>query len=173
MPTITCNAGGACGLGCDRWKKFHFLGDLGRFSSFFGLEMTPFLPVPSSICMSACDSSDMILASKLIIDPGPVSLEMLSGRGRCSALAELFNRCIDLRKASEPFPMPSSLLSEGRRPLGAMADCRFVASRGSADGHRVVRATSWVRETSWLWLTLPESLDDGATNEMLVLLSER
>jgi hypothetical protein len=110
----------------------------------------------------------MILASKLVIDPGPVILEIFSGRGRCSALAELFNRCIDRRKAREFFPIPSSLLSEGRRPFGrAMADCRLAASRGSADGQRVVRAASWLRL---------DLLDDGCevpANEMLVLLSER
>ena len=113
----------------------------------------------------------MILASKLVIDPGPLILEMFSGRGRCNALAESFNRCIERRNANELFPIPSSLLSEGRRPFGsAIVDCRLAVSRGSADGQRVVRATSWLR-LDLLDDTLESMLVPA--NERLVLLSVR
>lgn len=67
--------------------------------------------------------------------------------------------------------MPSSLLSEGRRTLGAtIADARLFGSRGSAEGHKVVRVTSWLR------LDLVEDPFDsmlGLPNRRLVLLSER
>jgi hypothetical protein len=73
--------------------------------------------------------------------------------------------------------MPSSLLSEGRRTLGAaIADARLFGSRGSAEGHKVVRVISWLRLDLGLRLDLVEDPFDsmlGLPNRRLVLLSER
>jgi hypothetical protein len=79
---------------------------------------------------------------------------MLSGRGRFKARALLLSRCTDLRKAKVLTGIPSSLLSDGRLPFDdALVDILFTGSFGSADGHNVVRDTSWLR------LDLPDPFD--------------
>lgn len=59
-------------------------------------------------------------------------------------MAELFSRPIERRNANVLLLIPSSLLSDGRRPLGVIVETRFPASLGIADGQRVVRVVSWL-----------------------------
>lgn len=159
MPTATWTGSGSSTLGsfgC-RWKKFHFLGDLARFSNFFAL--VPFRPRSSG-----CDSSDIRLDCKLLTEGEAPMPERSRGLGKFKAPVELLSFWIERRTASDGGCLPSSLLSDGRRPLGMIADALFEGSLGIADGQRVAR--EWLgSETFDSTLGLPLS------NKRLVLLS--
>lgn len=173
--TAISGCGSSFGAGCDRWKKFHFRGDFGRFSSFFGFVSCPLPALPRSPLISLCgcsDSSDMTLASRLVMDGETPTSGTLRGFGIGSGPDALLNRCTDLRKTNDdPLPIPSSLLSDGRRPLGiASVEALLDESFGSAEGQSVVRLTSWLRLD-----LLGEPLESrlGRSNRKLVLLSLR
>jgi hypothetical protein len=85
----------------------------------------------------------MMLDSRLLNEGETPMLDSLRGLGRFKVPVEWFIRCIDRRNANdEGWLEPSSLLSEGRLPLGEEVAVLLVGFFGSADGQRVVRDPS-------------------------------
>jgi hypothetical protein len=84
-----------------------------------------------------------MLGFRLVVDaPIPIPF-MFKGLGSCSAEVELLNLPIERRNARELVAIPSSLLSDGLRPLGtASVDVRFDVSFGIAEGHKPPRVAS-------------------------------
>lgn len=105
-----------------------------------------------------------MLGAKLVTETPALAL---TGLGGFKEVAESLSLCIERRKAVELFPSPSSLLSEGRRPLGTTSvDILFEDSLGRADGQRVLR---------WISFPFDDPLDSklGLLGKRLVLLSVR
>ena len=85
------------------------------------------------------ESSDMTLASRLVIEGDMTCVRVTIGLGSLGAdCSPDLSFCIDLLKARVDFiaRASESLLSEGRRlPI----DGAWLVSRGNADGHSVSR----------------------------------